>query len=76
MKTFITLNYVLFPFQMMGCLLLASLLEVLVGATGLAGAALRFIGPISIAVVVSLIGLSLYKIPLEYAQTHWGLSIL
>ena len=42
------------------------------GATGLVGYLLRFIGPITIATVVSLIGLSLYKIPLEYARTHWG----
>ncbi|KAH3696056.1 hypothetical protein DPMN_083518 [Dreissena polymorpha] len=62
--------------EMMGCLLLASLLEVAVGATGLVGKALRFIGPLSVSVVVSLIGLSLYKIPLEYAQSHWPLTIM
>ncbi|XP_052778255.1 solute carrier family 23 member 2-like [Mya arenaria] len=62
--------------EMMGCLLLASLLEVLVGATGLAGKLLRFIGPLPISVVVALIGLSLYKIPMEYAKTHWGLTTL
>ena len=65
-----------FYLQMMGCLLLSSFLEVFVGASGLVGYLLRYIGPITIATVVSLIGLSLYKIPMEYARTHWGVTAL
>lgn len=60
--------------EMMGCLLLSSLFEVFVGVTGLVGFLLRYIGPITISTVVSLIGLSLYKIPMEYARTHWGVT--
>ena len=60
--------------QMMGCLLLSSLFEVLVGATGMVGYLLRYIGPLTISTVVTLIGLSLYKIPMEYARTHWGVT--
>ncbi|XP_060570875.1 solute carrier family 23 member 2-like [Ruditapes philippinarum] len=60
--------------EMMGCLIYASLFEVFVGFTGIVGILLRFIGPLTISVVISLIGLSLYKIPMIYIRTHWGLS--
>ena len=63
-----------FILQMMGCLIYASLFEVFVGLTGIVGLLLRFIGPLTISVVVSLIGLSLYKIPMIYVRTHWGMS--
>ncbi|XP_053407706.1 solute carrier family 23 member 2-like [Mercenaria mercenaria] len=62
--------------EMMGCLIYASLVEVIVGLTGLVGILLRFIGPLTISVVVSLIGLTLFKIPMIYVRTHWGLSAL
>ncbi|KAL3864476.1 hypothetical protein ACJMK2_006155 [Sinanodonta woodiana] len=60
--------------QMMGSLILASLLEVLLGCTGLIGLLMRYIGPLTVAPVISLIGLSLFKIPLTYAQKHWGIA--
>ncbi|KAL4231423.1 hypothetical protein ACF0H5_009000 [Mactra antiquata] len=62
--------------EVMGCLMLASLVEVIVGATGLIGFLLKFIGPLTISVVISLIGLSLYKIPMAYMQTHWGIALV
>lgn len=69
-------NYNFCHLQIMGCLIYASLIEVIVGLTGLIGILLRFIGPLTISVVVSLIGLSLYKIPMIYVRTHWGMSSL
>ncbi|KAK3595861.1 hypothetical protein CHS0354_014685 [Potamilus streckersoni] len=60
--------------QIMGSLILASLVEVLLGCTGTIGLLMRYIGPLTVAPVISLIGLSLFKIPLTYAQKHWGIS--
>ena len=61
---------------MMGCLMLASLFEMLIGMTGLLRILMRFIGPLTIATVITLIGLTLFKIPMLYARAHWGLASL
>lgn len=56
--------------------MVASLLQVLVGFSGLIGFLMRFIGPLTIAPTVSLIGLSLYDSAGEKAGSHWGISAM
>ena len=62
-----------------GAIILGSLVEIGVGATGLVGRLLRFIGPITIAPTIALIGLALFKFGAPMAGTHWpvgGLTII
>lgn len=56
--------------------MLASLIQVILGCTGIMGLLLKFIGPLTIAPTISLIGLSLTAVAADFNQTHWGISIL
>ncbi|XP_026175070.1 solute carrier family 23 member 1-like [Mastacembelus armatus] len=59
-----------------GSIMVASVLQILVGFSGLIGFLMRFIGPLTIAPTVSLIGLSLYDSAGAKAGSHWGISAL
>ncbi|KAM4521436.1 solute carrier family 23 member 1-like [Odontesthes bonariensis] len=59
-----------------GSIMVASLLQILVGFSGLIGFLMRFIGPLTIAPTISLIGLSLYDSAGDKAGAHWGISAM
>ena len=62
-----------------GAIIAGALVEILVGASGLVGKMLRFVGPITIAPTIALIGLSLFKFGAPEAGRHWpigGLTIV
>lgn len=56
--------------------MVASLLQILVGFSGLIGFLMRFTGPLTIAPTVSLIGLSLYDSAGDKVGSHWGISAM
>lgn len=56
--------------------MVGSLLQVFVGFSGLIGLFMRFIGPLTIAPTISLIGLSLFDSAGTSAGNHWGLATL
>jgi nucleobase transporter 1/2 len=61
-----------------GAIIVGAVMEIIVGATGLVGKMLRFIGPIVIAPTIALIGLALFKFGAPVAGSHWpigGLTI-
>ncbi|KAK3105755.1 hypothetical protein FSP39_004949 [Pinctada imbricata] len=58
-----------------GSIILASITQVLVGTLGLAGFLLKFIGPLTIAPAISLIGLSLVEIVSDFCEPQWGISL-
>ncbi|XP_046557261.1 solute carrier family 23 member 2-like [Haliotis rubra] len=60
----------------MGSLMLAGVIHTLVGATGLVGLLLRFIGPVTIVPAISLAGLFLSKAASKFSETHWGIAVL
>lgn len=62
--------------EIQGVIIIASLVQVLLGTTGLIGILLRFIGPLTIVPTIGLIGLSLFAVAEEKMSTHWGISIL
>ena len=62
--------------QIQGNLLLASLTQVLLGGTGVVGLLLRFIGPVTIAPTIALIGLGFTSAVTDFAEKHWGVAIL
>ncbi len=57
-----------------GAVILGSLFEMVIGFTGLVGRLLRFVGPVTIAPTIALIGLSLFKFGAPVAGTHWGIG--
>ncbi|XP_069014875.1 solute carrier family 23 member 1-like [Embiotoca jacksoni] len=59
-----------------GSIMVASVLQILVGFSGLIGFLMCYIGPLTIAPTVSLIGLSLYDSAGVKAGSHWGISAM
>lgn len=61
-----------------GAIIIGSVVEAAVGYSGLMGALLRFVGPITIAPTIALIGLALFKFGAPKAGLNWwigGLTI-
>ena len=56
--------------------MLAALLEVFLGMTGLVGILVRIVGPISIAVTISLIAFALWPISVQQCGAYWPVAIL
>ena len=44
--------------------------QIFIGFTGLVGVLLRFIGPITVAPTIALVGLSLFQVCSDYAGTN------
>ncbi len=62
-----------------GAVIVGSLFEIAIGYSGLVGRLLKYIGPITIAPTIALIGLSLYPFGAPEAGRHWpigGLTIV
>ncbi|CAL8260657.1 unnamed protein product [Merluccius merluccius] len=62
--------------EIQGAIVVSSLLQVLLGLTGLVGLVLRFIGPLAIAPTINLIGLSLFIEAGKKCGAHWGIAAL
>ncbi|XP_038562941.1 xan_ur_permease domain-containing protein [Micropterus salmoides] len=59
-----------------GSIMVGSLFQVFVGFSGLIGFFMCFIGPLTIAPTISLIGLSLFDSAGTSAGNHWGISAM
>ncbi|XP_071492657.1 solute carrier family 23 member 1-like, partial [Diadema antillarum] len=62
--------------ELQGDIMVASLFQVVIGFTGTIGLLLRFIGPLSIAPTIALIGISLFPVASDFAGSHWGIAVL
>ncbi|KAK1167191.1 hypothetical protein AOXY_G11870 [Acipenser oxyrinchus oxyrinchus] len=62
--------------EIQGAILVASLLQLVLGFTGLVGFVLRCIGPLTIAPTITLIGLSLFVEAGKKSGAHWGIAAL
>ncbi|XP_059378472.1 solute carrier family 23 member 2-like isoform X2 [Carassius carassius] len=62
--------------EIQGAIIVSSLIEVIIGALGLPGILLKYIGPLTITPTVTLIGLSGFQAAGERAGKHWGIAIL
>jgi nucleobase transporter 1/2 len=61
-----------------GAIIAGSFFEIIIGASGLMGRLLKYVGPITIAPTIALIGLALFKFGAPEAGRHWpigGLTI-
>jgi nucleobase transporter 1/2 len=57
-----------------GAIIAGSFFEILIGASGLVGRLLKFVGPVTVAPTIALIGLALFKLGAPVAGTHWGIG--
>ena len=57
-----------------GAIIAGGLVEMVVGYSGLVGRLLRFLGPITIAPTIALIGLALFQFGAPIAGEHWGIG--
>jgi nucleobase transporter 1/2 len=57
-----------------GAVIAGSFFEILIGFSGLMGRVLRFVGPVTIAPTIALIGLALFRFGAPVAGTHWGIG--
>ena len=57
-----------------GAIISGAIVEIVLGYTGLVGRMLKFVGPVTIAPTIALIGLSLFKFGAPIAGTHWGIG--
>ncbi|KAL5021110.1 hypothetical protein ScPMuIL_000265 [Solemya velum] len=62
--------------QLSGSLIAASVLEVVVGLTGVVGLVIRLIGPLSVSATILLIAFALIKIPIIYSKTNWPVALV
>ncbi|MFN3202187.1 MAG: uracil-xanthine permease family protein [Bradymonadia bacterium] len=57
-----------------GAVIIGGVVQMAVGWSGLIGKLLRFVGPVTIAPTIALIGLSLYPFGAPNAGKHWGIG--
>ncbi len=60
--------------HLQGAIIAGAAFEVVIGYSGLIGKLRRFIGPITIAPTIALIGLALFPFGAPKAGTHWGIG--
>ncbi|KAK3084819.1 hypothetical protein FSP39_019531, partial [Pinctada imbricata] len=58
-----------------GSMLVASLFQVFLGCSGMIGVMLRYIGPLTVAPTIALIGLSLSEVVADFAQGQWYIAV-
>ncbi|XP_038136382.1 solute carrier family 23 member 2 [Cyprinodon tularosa] len=62
--------------EIQGAILVASLFQIFLGFSGLVGFVLKYIGPLTIAPTINLIGLSLFIEAGKKCGSHWGIAAL
>ncbi len=60
--------------QITGAIFLASFFEIILGYTGIVGYLRKFIGPVTIAPTIAMIGLALFGIGAPWAGKNWWVS--
>ncbi|XP_072022547.1 solute carrier family 23 member 2-like [Amphiura filiformis] len=62
--------------QIQGAIIGASFLQILIGFTGIIGFLLKFIGPMTVAPVIALVGIGAVDPASTRAGQHWGIAAL
>ncbi|XP_060075015.1 solute carrier family 23 member 1-like [Ylistrum balloti] len=55
--------------------IVAAVVEIIIGASGIINILLRFIGPLTVAPTIMMIGLGVTKLGFELAGKHWGIGL-
>ncbi|KAK2560598.1 Solute carrier family 23 member 2 [Acropora cervicornis] len=62
--------------EIQGAIMVTGLIQIVIGFAGVVGFFLRFIGPLTIAPTITLMGISLFSEAAESAGKHWGISMM
>lgn len=62
--------------EIQGAIMVAAMFQILIGFTGLVGFLLRFVGPLTIAPTITLVGLALFQAAADFSGIHWGISVM
>jgi len=62
--------------EVQGGLLVAALAQMLIGATGLASVLLRYIGPLTVAPVITLVAVPLFDVAAGFCDKNWWITFL
>jgi len=62
--------------QATSAVMLAGVVEVVLGSSGIIGILVRFIGPLTLCPSLALIGLSMSGVIAQHCHDHWGVAIL
>ncbi|KAI0243335.1 Solute carrier family 23 member 2, partial [Lamellibrachia satsuma] len=62
--------------QLQGCLTVAALFEVFIGLFGVVGFFMRFIGPITVAPTIILIGMSMARVTADLCSKQWWIALM
>lgn len=62
--------------EVQGAIAVASIVQVIIGFSGLIGIILQWITPLTIVPTVTLVGLSLFNTAAEKASLHWGIAFM
>uniref|UniRef100_A0A8C2KI13 Si:dkey-106n21.1 n=1 Tax=Cyprinus carpio TaxID=7962 RepID=A0A8C2KI13_CYPCA len=73
-ESLVTSSHIYFIIQ--GAILVASVLQLVLGLSCLVGLVLRFIRPLGIAPTINLTGLSLFIQAVQKSGAHWGIAAL
>lgn len=59
-----------------GCLMVGSLIQVVIGFSGLMELFLSFVGPLTIMPTITLIGLALFEVAADYSSSQWYIALM
>ncbi|XP_070579678.1 solute carrier family 23 member 2-like [Ptychodera flava] len=62
--------------EIQGATLVAACFQILLGLSGVIGFVMRYVGPLTVAPTLSLLGLALGEIALANTKMHWGIASL
>ncbi|XP_077978022.1 solute carrier family 23 member 1-like [Glandiceps talaboti] len=62
--------------EIQGAIMVSSLVQVVIGFSGLMGVLLKYIGPLSITPTIALVGFSLFDVAGNFAGKHWGICCM
>lgn len=62
--------------EIQGGIIVASMVQIFIGCTGILGLILHYIGPITICPTITLVGLSLIDVAMRFCEKHWGIAAL
>lgn len=56
--------------------MLAGVIHMFIGMTGLVGLLLKFVGPITVIPMLLLLGIEFYSVMTDLCDAHWGISAM
>ena len=62
--------------QISGTIMVAAAFQILIGATGMMEGILRYVGPITVTPIITLIGIALFQTAADMCASQWGISLL